>query len=117
MRGEGDGVPAPFVLRETGELVADISLWLLSEGHEHGGLGFVAHPAHQRKGYATEASRRMLEFAFTTMRLHRVIGRLEARNIASARVMEKLGMRREAHFIENEWVKGEWQSEFVYALL
>lgn len=117
IKGEGDGVTAAVILRDTGELVADVSLWLVSEGHEQGELGFVVHPAHQRKGYATEASRRMLEFAFMTMRLHRVIGRLEARNVASARVMEKLGMRREAHFIENEWVKGEWQSEFVYALL
>ncbi len=117
IQGEGDGVTAAVILGDTGELVADMSLWLVSEGHEQGELGFVVHPAHQRKGYATEASRRMLEFAFTTMRLHRVIGRLEARNVASARVMEKLGMRREAHFIENEWVKGEWQSEFVYALL
>ena len=49
--------------------------------------------------------------------LHRVCGRLESRNAASARVLEKLGMRREAHLIENEWVKGEWQSESVYALL
>jgi len=49
--------------------------------------------------------------------LHRVIGRVEARNIASARVLEKLGMRREAHFVENELVKGEWQSELVYAIL
>ena len=117
IKGEGDGVTAAVVLRDTGELVADVSLWLLSEGHEQGELGFTVHPAHQRKGYATEASRQMLEFGFTTMRLHRVIGRLEARNVASARVMEKLGMRREAHFIENEWVKGEWQSEFLYALL
>ncbi len=46
-----------------------------------------------------------------------MIGRVEARNIASARVLEKLGMRREAHFVENELVKGEWQSELVYAIL
>jgi RimJ/RimL family protein N-acetyltransferase len=46
-----------------------------------------------------------------------VVGRTEARNIGSARVLEKLGMRREAHLIENEWVKGEWQSELVYAIL
>ena len=46
-----------------------------------------------------------------------MIGRTEARNAASARVLEKLGMRREAHLIENEWVKGEWQSELVYAML
>jgi RimJ/RimL family protein N-acetyltransferase len=49
--------------------------------------------------------------------MHRVIGRTGARNAASARVLEKLGMRLEAHFVENEWVKGEWQSELVYALL
>jgi RimJ/RimL family protein N-acetyltransferase len=43
--------------------------------------------------------------------------RTEARNTASARVLEKLGMRLEAHFVENEWVKGEWQSELVFAIL
>ena len=49
--------------------------------------------------------------------MHRVVGRLEARNAASARVLERLGMRQEAHMIEHEYVKGEWQSEVVYALL
>jgi RimJ/RimL family protein N-acetyltransferase len=115
--GEGDGLSAAAVLRDTGEFVGDISLWLVSEGHAQAEVGFVFHPAHQRKGYATEAARRMLDFAFTTMGVHRVIGRTEARNAGSARVLEKLGMRREAHFVENEWVKGEWQSEFLYAVL
>lgn len=59
----------------------------------------------------------MLDWVFGTAGLHRVIGRTEARNIASSRVLEKLGLRLEAHFIENEWVKGEWQSELVYAIL
>ena len=39
------------------------------------------------------------------------------RNAASARVLERLGMRREAHFVENEWLKGEWTDELVYAML
>lgn len=114
---EDDGLSAAVVLRATGELVADLSLWWVSDGHEQGELGFVVHPAHQRRGYATEAARPILDFAFNTLGLHRVVGRTEARNIASARVLEKLGMRREAHLIENEWVKGEWQSELVYAVL
>ncbi|MEA2136178.1 MAG: hypothetical protein QOC68_4087 [Solirubrobacteraceae bacterium] len=59
----------------------------------------------------------MLALAFETYDLHRVYGRLEPRNAASARVLEKIGMRQEAHLIENEWVKDEWQSEAVYALL
>ena len=115
--GEGDGIGAAVVLRETGEVVADMSLWCVSEGHAQGEIGFTVHPAHQRKGYATEAARPLLDFGFGTVGWHRVVGRTEARNIASARVLEKLGMRREAHFVENEWVKGEWQSELVYAIL
>jgi RimJ/RimL family protein N-acetyltransferase len=59
----------------------------------------------------------VLAFAFEKLGLHRVIGRTEARNLGSARVLEKLGMRREAHLVENEWVKNEWQSELIYALL
>jgi RimJ/RimL family protein N-acetyltransferase len=115
--GEGDWLGAAVVLRETGELVADIALLWASESHRQGELGFIVHPAHQGRGYATEASRPILAFAFETLGLHRVVGRLEARNAASARVLEKLGMRREAHLVENEWVKGEWSSELVYAVL
>ena len=54
---------------------------------------------------------------FQTLGLHRIVARCDARNDASARVMERLGMRREAHLVENEMVKGEWTDELVYALL
>jgi len=58
----------------------------------------------------------MLRLAFEELRLHRVVERCDARNAASARLMERLGMTREAHLIENEFVKGEWTGEFVYAI-
>jgi RimJ/RimL family protein N-acetyltransferase len=89
----------------------------VSREHRCGEMGFIVHPDHHGRGYATEASRMLMRFGFETMELHRIIGRLEARNTASARVLEKLGMRREALLIENEFVKGEWQSEIVYAML
>ena len=69
------------------------------------------------RGDATEAGRRSRQVGFEDMGFHRVIGRAEPRNAASVRVLEKLGMRLEAHLVENEWVKGEWQSERVYAML
>jgi RimJ/RimL family protein N-acetyltransferase len=59
----------------------------------------------------------MLRVGFDELGLHRVIGRLDARNAGSAAVLERLGMRREALLVDNEWVKGEWTSELVYALL
>jgi len=100
-----------------GTLVGDYSLFLQSAEHRQGEIGFVVHPDHQGRGYATEAAAALLELAFDGFGLHRVIGRLEARNTPSARVLEKLGMRREAHLVENELVKGEWQSELVFAVL
>ena len=104
-------------LRATRELVGDVVLVWTSAEHGSGEIGFIVHPDHQGHGYATEASRPLLRLAFEELGLHRVFGRVEARNLASARVLEKLGMRREAHLIENEFVKGEWQSELVYAML
>ena len=92
-------------------------LHFLSAEHELGEIGFIVHPDHQGHGYATESMRPLMRIAFEDVGLHRVIGRVEARNIASARVLEKLGLRREAHLVENEYVKGEWQSELVYAML
>ena len=74
-------------------------------------------PRHGGKGFATEAAYALVDWAFTAADIHRVIGRTEARNAGSVRVLEKLGMRREAYLVENEWVKGEWQSELVYAVL
>ncbi|HSC74093.1 MAG TPA: GNAT family protein [Gaiellaceae bacterium] len=117
LRAEGEWLSAAAVLRATGELVCDVSLLWASEVHKQGEIGFIAHPAHHGRGYTTEAARPLLAFAFETLGLHRVVGRLERRNVASVRVLEKLGMRREAHFVENEWVKSEWQSELVYAML
>lgn len=112
---------APFVLavefKDEAKVVGEVVLVWLSQEHRAGELGFVFHPDYHGQGYAAEASRAMLALGFGTLKLHRVSGRCDARNAASARLMERLGMRREAHFVANEWVKGEWTSEFVYALL
>jgi RimJ/RimL family protein N-acetyltransferase len=117
IHAEGDFLAVAAELAATGEMVGDVVLGLISEEHRTGEIGFIVHPDHQGHGYATEASRAVLRVAFEDLRLHRVIARAEARNVASARALEKLGMRREAHLVDNEFVKGEWQSELVYAIL
>jgi RimJ/RimL family protein N-acetyltransferase len=114
---EGDRLSLAVVLRETGATIGDVVLSWTSAEHAQGEVGFVVHPDHHGHGYATEAVRPLLAIAFERLELHRVIGRTEARNDASARLMERLGMRCEAHLVENEWVKDEWQSELVYAIL
>jgi RimJ/RimL family protein N-acetyltransferase len=117
LRAPGDDLVFAVELASTGEVVGDCGMHWNDDEHRQGEIGFIVHPAHQSHGYATEAGREVLRIAFEDAGLHRVVGRLEARNTASAQVLEKLGMRREAHLIENEWVKGEWQSEVIYAML
>ena len=104
-----------LAIERDGELIGRANL-AIGE-HRQGELGFIVHPDHQGQGYATEAAEAMLELAFETYDLHRVAGSVEPRNQASVRVLERLGMRKEAHLIENEWVRGEWQSELSYAIL
>lgn len=114
---EGRFLALAVVYRDVGRVVGDVTLHWLSREHRQGELGYVFHPDHHGRGLATEAAEVVLRLAFAELGLHRVIGRCDARHTASARVLEKLGMRREAHFRHNEMFKGEWGDEFVYALL
>jgi len=80
-------------------------------------LWYVLHPRCHGRGYAVEAARSMVDLAFGELGLHRVYADIDPRNAASVRVAEKLGMRREGHFIENAWLKGEWTDSLIFALL
>jgi RimJ/RimL family protein N-acetyltransferase len=114
---EGGDLHLAAVLRDGGAVIGDVSLDWLSEKHRQGEIGFVFHPDHQGKGLAREAATGMLRLGFEVFDLHRIIGRCDARNDASAGLMRRLGMRREAHFVQNEIFKGEWGDELVFAML
>lgn len=115
--GEGDGLVLGVVPRDVGRVVGQVNLQWTSEEDRQGEIGFVLNPDHHGRGYATEATHVMLRIGFEDLGLHRIVGRCDGRNLASARVMERLGMRLEAHFIENEIVKGEWTDELDFAML
>jgi RimJ/RimL family protein N-acetyltransferase len=114
---DNDALALMVVLRSTGVRVGHVMLHRTSREHRQGEIGYVLHPDHQGRGYATEATALLLRLGFEELELHRIVGRLDARNEASARVLERLGMRREALLRENEFVKGEWADELVYAIL
>jgi RimJ/RimL family protein N-acetyltransferase len=114
---EGQVLTLAVIEQETGAFVGDVVLMWHSREHRAGEIGYVLNPEHAGKGYATEAGAALLRLGFDELELHRITGRLDARNTASARVLEKLGLRREAHFVENEFIKGEWTDELVYAAL
>lgn len=99
------------------KLIGEVSLILRNLEAAQGEIGYVLHPDVHGQGFATEAATALMCFAFDDYGMHRVMARCDARNTASWSVMERLGMRREAHFREHSLFKGRWDEEFIYAIL
>ncbi|TSC33128.1 GNAT family N-acetyltransferase [Corallococcus sp. Z5C101001] len=121
MRGRQPGEPGWFQFaiasRDTDVLMGDCALRVDADDPRLGEIGFTLSREHQGQGLGTEAVRTLLEYVFGTLSLHRVFAVTDAKNIAAATVLERVGMRREGHFIENIFFKGAWGDEFQYALL
>ena len=80
-------------------------------------IGYELAPHAWGQGYATEAARALVGFGFAELDIHRIAARCVADNVASARVLEKLGMRREGRVRGHEWFQGRWWDTLIYGLL
>lgn len=114
--GEENVLSAVAVHRDSGRVIGDFILKWTANEHRQGEIGGSLHPDFHGQGYAAEVYRELLDIGFTGYSLHRIVGRCDGRNAASIRSLEKAGLRQEAHFIENEFVKGEWTDEVVLAI-
>lgn len=104
-------------LKEEKKVIGTIGIGVVSREHRQGIVGWALGVAYQRKGYATEAARAIVEFGFSSLGLHRIIAKSDEKNTRSWLLMERIGMRREAHFKHSKFEKGEWRSKLVYAVL
>jgi RimJ/RimL family protein N-acetyltransferase len=80
-------------------------------------IGVTLGPSHQGRGYATEAVRGLLDHLFGALGKHRVTASVDPRNEKSLALLERVGMRREAHFRKSLWFKGEWVDDVIFAIL
>ena len=103
--------------RGADELIGTVTLTSWDERNRRMELGYMLSPAHWGKGLATEAVRRVLGFGFEQIGLHRVEAELDPRNVASARLLERLGFRYEGLLRERWWVYEEWCDSALYGLL
>ncbi len=103
------------VIYET-KVVGDLSVWYTDmKDTVEIGYGFSNEVAG--KGLATEAVSTLVNKLFSEFNVHRIQANLDARNTASQKLCERIGMRKEAHFIQNYWNKNEWTDSFVYGML
>jgi RimJ/RimL family protein N-acetyltransferase len=103
--------------RADGNLIGRCGLKIVDAGLREAKLWYILHRARWGRGYIPEAARALLDFGFAGLGLHRVWADCDPANAASIRVLEKLGLRREAHFRENAWLKGAWVDALIYAVL
>ena len=103
--------------KETGTLIGDCALRVDEHEPYRAEIGFTLAREHQGRGFASEAVARVLDYAFGVLGLHRIIAIADCRNAPSVALLERLGIRREGHFLENVWFKGRWSDEYLYAVL
>ncbi|MCB2197954.1 GNAT family N-acetyltransferase [bacterium] len=103
--------------RDSGELVGDCGLHVLEDDPRQVEIGITLAPDVHGRGLATEALHAILGYLFNELGKHRVFGSVDPRNTASVALLERIGLRREAHFIESLWFKGEWVDDVIYAIL
>ncbi|HYP02642.1 MAG TPA: GNAT family protein [Pyrinomonadaceae bacterium] len=103
--------------RETGALVGHVALSVKAEEQRQAEIGFTLAREYHGEGLAFEAAARVLDYVFDELKLHRVVAITDCENTRSVALLERLGMRREGHFIQNVWFKGKWGDEYSYAVL
>jgi [ribosomal protein S5]-alanine N-acetyltransferase len=103
------------VVRATGNLVGAVHLGETSRAHRRGEMGNVLAQAHWGKGYATEAGAAMLRYGFDEVGFHRITATCDPDNVASARVLEKIGMRYEGQLRQHLLIRGRWRDRLAFA--
>ncbi|PKO19255.1 MAG: GNAT family N-acetyltransferase [Chloroflexi bacterium HGW-Chloroflexi-10] len=113
----GEWYQLAITLKEDGRMLGDCAFYVMAEDERQAEIGFTLAKENHGKGFATEAVTRLLAYLFEDLNLHRVRAICDVENTDSFKVMERVGMRREAHFIEHLWYKNRWSSEYWFAIL
>jgi RimJ/RimL family protein N-acetyltransferase len=99
------------------ELVGDIGIYFLEADSLQAEIGYTLSAEYQGSGYAAEAVTGVIDYLFNILNKHRVIASVDPRNTKSIALLERIGMRKEAHFKKSIWFNEEWADDVVYAIL
>lgn len=113
----GDTLTLATVRKDDLRLIGHVSLNWSDATAGQGEVRFVTNPTYSGQGYTTEAVSALFDLAFDHFRIHRVFARSDGRNHHSIKLMQKLGMRLEAHYREHALFQGEWDEELHFAIL
>ncbi len=105
------------VFPKTGTVIGEGGLDMHSQSFRTGEISYIIHPEYWGHGFATEVASTLLSFGFTTLNLHRIFATCDPRNVASERVLQKLGMQCEGRMRETMLLRDGWRDSVLYSLL
>jgi RimJ/RimL family protein N-acetyltransferase len=122
LEGADPGTPGAWYqvgiyLLAGGKLIGDCGLRVPAADPAQAEVGITLAPDFQGQGFAAEALLALLVYLFVDLEKHRVFGSVDPRNLASMRLLQRVGMRQEAHFVKSLWFRGEWVDDVVFAML
>ena len=106
-----------IIKKETNGLIGDIGLHFIDQESKQVELGCTLDKNYQGKGYATEALKVIIAYLFEKLNKHRIIASIDPRNDNSLKLLERLGLRKEAHFKKSLYINNEWVDDVIYAIL
>jgi Acetyltransferases, including N-acetylases of ribosomal proteins len=106
-----------ITIKTTGAVVGTIGLWQIDKYHHKGEIGYMSFKRYWNKGIISEALKPVVDYGFRVMKLHRIEGEIEPGNIASGKVLEKLGFEREAYYKEDYYFEGKFFDSARYGLI
>lgn len=114
---ENEWLSLTIILKETGKAIGELGFNYWSVKNQIGEFGYRLNSKYQGRGFAKEATEALIDELFNKHNVHKLMAVCDPRNTLSYRLMEKLGMVKEAHFEKQNYRRGEWVDEYVYSLL
>jgi ribosomal-protein-alanine N-acetyltransferase len=107
------------ILRESEQLIGEAGFTIEAKEASGGiaNMGYFLLKPYWGKGYATEVAQMMIEYCFTTLKLHKVTAGCDVENTASEGVMKKCGMKREGYRAQQYYLDGDWRDRLEYGIL
>jgi RimJ/RimL family protein N-acetyltransferase len=99
------------------KLIGDCGFRVATDDPEQAEIGITLAPEFQGRGYAAETLGALFDYLFVTSGKHRVFGSVDPRNLASMKLLERIGMRKEGHFVKSLRFRGEWVDDVIFAML
>ena len=105
------------VLKESSKVIGTGELHVRNAENKNGEISYIINPLYQGQGIGTEVALLLLNFGFKELNLHRIFGTYHPKNIASGKILKKIGMKYEGRLRENMLIRDGWRDSDLYSIL